>query len=136
MRKISAGVTLGLAALIVLAAALQVHAGDLDDGISKYTDESIAGDDNLGGKDTNISFIVTDAIAKSKMWEHTAQKEDAVNDAGTGEDGENSETTQKSSKKSKNRINYNDGADENNENSIVIGAGSQVDKVINVIIEK
>lgn len=136
MQKISAGVILALTVLINLTVSISVRAGDMDDGISKYTDENIAADDNLGSKDTNISFIVTDAIAKSKMWEHTAQKEDEANEVETGKDGEDDKDTKKSRDKKKNRINYNDGTDESNENSIVIGAGSQVDKVINVIIEK
>ncbi len=40
--------------------------GDLDDGISKYTDGSIAKDDALGKPDKNLKFIVLDAIMKAK----------------------------------------------------------------------
>lgn len=40
--------------------------GDLDDGISKYSDESIAKDDELGKADKNLKFIVLDATMKAK----------------------------------------------------------------------
>ncbi len=40
--------------------------GDLDDGISKYTDGSIAKEDSLGKPDKNLKFIVLDAIMKAK----------------------------------------------------------------------
>jgi len=40
--------------------------GDLDDGISKFTDGSIAKDDALGKEDKNIKFVVLDAIMKAK----------------------------------------------------------------------
>lgn len=39
---------------------------DLDDGISKYTDESITKDDDLGKADKNLKFIVLDAIMKAR----------------------------------------------------------------------
>jgi len=48
----------------------QVNAGDLDDGISKYKEESISGDDEIGDADVNVNFIVVDAIAKSKRSEN------------------------------------------------------------------
>jgi hypothetical protein len=45
------------------------HAGvclgdDLDDGISKFTDETIAKDDELGKVDPNINYIILRAKAK------------------------------------------------------------------------
>lgn len=107
--------------LIFMGASLAL-AGDTDDGISKATDESIAGDDYLGSANTNINFIVIDAMAKAKMIQYQAEK-----NANTDEDT-------KSSKKTK--TNYNDGESENNENSIILEPGSQVDKVYNIIIEK
>jgi len=81
-------------------------AGDLDDGISKFTDDSIAKNDKVGKPDTNINFIVLKAISKSKK-------------------GKDSKTT-----------NFNDGKGDNNENSIVVEAGAKVGDVINVIVGK
>lgn len=46
-----------------------VWAGDLDDGISKYTDESISKDDDLGKPDKNIKFIIMKAKSKADMAE-------------------------------------------------------------------
>ena len=103
-----------------------VQADDLNDGISQYTDENVAGDDSIGSKDTNINFIVVDAIGKAKVVQHQAEKEAEDEAAETGEEGEDQ----------KSRINYNDGKSENNENSIVVEPGSNVEKVINIVIEK
>ena len=36
-------------------------AGDLDDGISKFTDEPVSKDDELGQKDINTKFIILKA---------------------------------------------------------------------------
>ncbi len=76
--------------------------GDLDDGISKYTDDSIAKNDKAGKTDTNISYIIVKAKSKAKNC----------------------------SKNSK----CNNG--DNNENSIVIGPGSNVKEVINIVSDK
>jgi hypothetical protein len=88
-------------------------ADDLSDGISEYTDENVSGDDNIGNnKDNNINFIVVDALGKAK-----SKKEKDANDKG-------------------NITNVDDGSVENNTNSVVVEAGSKVDKVYNIIIEK
>ena len=43
--------------------------GDLDDGISKFTDESITKDDNLGQPDKNIKYIITKAKSQAAVGE-------------------------------------------------------------------
>jgi len=43
------------------------YAGDLDDGISKATDDSISSWDNLGKGDKNINFIVLKAKSKADI---------------------------------------------------------------------
>ncbi len=40
--------------------------GDLDDKISKYTDDTVSKADELGKPDKNINFIILDAIMKAK----------------------------------------------------------------------
>jgi|GEM_PF-2551058 len=105
-------------ALVIAACALcpsiAAQASDLDDGISEYTDDSIAADDNIGSnKANNINFIVVDAIGKAKNKKAKGSEKDA-----------------------KNIQNFNDGSMEENTNSVVVEAGSRVDKVYNIIIEK
>ena len=41
------------------------QASDLDDGISKFTDDGIEKDDEMGKPDVNIKFIVMNAKAKA-----------------------------------------------------------------------
>jgi hypothetical protein len=61
-------ITLLVAILVApLIIAGSVHAGDLDDGISKYTDDSIGKDDELGDPEKNINFIKMDAKSKAKV---------------------------------------------------------------------
>lgn len=99
-----------LAALIIpaLSAGSFVLASDLDDGISKFTDESIDADDKMGKPDTNVNFIVLDSMAEAQKRQKAGDK----------------------------NANFNDGSGDNNENSVVVESGSQVDKVINVVIQK
>jgi hypothetical protein len=40
--------------------------GDLDDKISKYTDDTVSKADELGKPEKNINFIILDAIMKAK----------------------------------------------------------------------
>jgi hypothetical protein len=75
--------------------------GDLDDGISKFTDDSISKNDSMGKPDTNIGFIVLKATSKAKAKANANKK-----------GGKGSKTS-----------NYNDGSGDNNENSVVVGAG-------------
>jgi hypothetical protein len=90
------------------------YAGDdLNDGISEYTDENISADDNIGSnKDNNINFIVVDALGKAKSKK--------ANDA----------------KDTSSITNIADGSVEKNTNSVIVAAGSNVNKVYNIVIEK
>ncbi len=74
-------------------------AGDLDDGISKYTDDSIAADDELGKPSKNIKYIIEKAKSQAKVSEKSSGK-------GNTKTGKNS--------------------GDSNENSVVMGAGSNV----------
>lgn len=76
-----------------------LRADDFDDGISKSTDEPIAADDELGKASKNIKFI----IEKSKSQAKVAEKGSGKGSTKTGK------TT-----------------GDNNQNSVVMGAGSNV----------
>ncbi len=93
-----------LMALSFLPVSNVVYSSDLDDGISKYRDEAIRGEDQALKTDKNINFIVLEAISNAKK-----NKESSTS-------------------------NFNNGEGDNNENSIVVGPGSQVGDVINVIV--
>ena len=60
-----------LLAIVLAAVALAIigpgvcAAGDLDDGISKFTDDSIEKYDELGEKDPNISYIMMKAASQA-----------------------------------------------------------------------
>jgi hypothetical protein len=45
-------------------------ASDLDDGITKYTDDSIAADDELGKPGKNIKFIIEKSKSQAKVSEN------------------------------------------------------------------
>ncbi len=92
--------------LSVLSLSSIVYSGDLDDGISEYKDESIRGDDAALKTDKNINFIVLEAISNAQKKNKSATS------------------------------NFNDGSGDNNENSVVVGPGTQVGDVTNVIIQK
>jgi len=112
---------LGLTAAVIFAGFMigtqPAQAGDLDDGISSFTEGSISADDDLGSKDTNVNFIVTDAIAKAKVVQHQSEVKSADSAQNKG-----------------NRINLNNDK-EYNENSIVLAPGSKADKVYNIILK-
>jgi hypothetical protein len=48
--------------------------GDLDDGISKFTDDGIGKYDELGKSDPNIKFIVLNAKSKAAMKKGDSDK--------------------------------------------------------------
>lgn len=83
-----------------------VVAGDLDDGISTYQDESIEEDNKLGDADVNINFIVLDAISSAKM----NQDDDYVN--------------------------INDGSGDSNQNSVICEAGAECGSIVNIEIDR
>jgi hypothetical protein len=74
-----------------------VLAGDLDDGISKFTDDGISKYDDLGKADKNIKFIVVNAKSKAK-----AMLKSNKGEVGKGKKGDA------------------------NMNSVVLGAGSKI----------
>ena len=95
--------------LSALLLAVPCFCNDLDDGISTNTDDSIEKYDEIGKIDTNINYIVVESMSSAKS---------------------------KKDEKDKN-TNFNDGTDENSENSIVLGEGTRVDgPVININIQK
>ena len=78
-------------------------AGDLDDGISKYKDDSIDKYDEVGKTDQNIKYIVLEAKSKANVREKSAKR-------GALDDSSSSSSVSQ-------------GGD-NNLNSVVMGAGS------------
>ncbi|WP_457576839.1 hypothetical protein [Desulfomarina sp.] len=80
-----------------------VLAGDLDDGISKFTDDGMSKYDDLGKADKNIKFIVINAKSKANMMKGKKGKN------GKGKKGDA------------------------NMNSVVLGAGSRVKGDIYII---
>jgi len=83
---------------------------DLEDGISTFTDEGIHTDDELGKKDNNINFIVLDAMADAKM---KAKKGDKAAKTKSG-----------------------DITGDKNENSVIVGPGSQTGNIYNIQVMK
>jgi len=81
------------------------NAGDLDDGISTYQDESIDDDSKMGDADININFIVLDAISSAKM------------------------------KKDDENVNINDGSGDSNKNSVVCEVGAECGSIINIDLD-
>lgn len=91
--------------LTVEVTSVVALAGDLDDGISTYKDESIEDDGELGDADININFIVLDAISSAKM------------------------------KKDDKNININDGSGDSNKNSVVCEVGAECGSIINIDLD-
>ena len=85
---------------------------DLDDGISTATDDTISADDELGKKDNNINFIVLDAMAAAKM---KAKKGDQA---------------------ASNKNSSGDITGDKNENSVVVGPGTQTGNIYNIQVMK
>lgn len=93
-----------LIVFVVLLCATPVVASDLDDGISKFTDDNISKWDDLGKKDRNVTFIKADAISRADV-------------------------------RSKRGKGVKAGSGDNNMNSVVMGAGSNVRGDIIIIDE-
>jgi hypothetical protein len=104
MKKIYV-VTLILSFLLVLPVK-RVLAGDLDDGISKFTDDGISKYDDLGKTDKNIKFIVMNAMSKANAMKKGKDDPDTYKKKGDA-----------------------------NMNSVVLGVGSRVSGDI-IIIDK
>ena len=83
-------------------------ADDFDDGISKSTDDAIAGDDELGKASKNIKFIIETAKSQANISQKNSGKSNSTTGKTTGD---------------------------NNQNSVVMGAGSNVHGDIYIIDE-
>ena len=101
-------ILMAVAAVALLSGGNFALGSDLDDGISKYSDEGISGDAKMGKTDTNINFIVLESMAAAKKRQKSGDE----------------------------NANFNDGSGDNNQNSVVVGQGAQVDKVININVNK
>ncbi len=80
-------------------------AGDLDDGISKYTDDGIGKYDDLGKDQPNIKYVIQSAKSQANVRKKAAER-------GIEQGGNSSGSTS--------------GSGDNNMNSVVMGAGSVV----------
>jgi hypothetical protein len=101
-------VVMAVAAVTFLSGGNFALGSDLDDGISKFSDESIGGDAKMGKAETNINFIVLESMAEAKQRQKTGDQ----------------------------NANFNDGSGDNNQNSVVCEVGAKCDKVINININK
>jgi hypothetical protein len=88
-----------LLVLFIVSGNITVFAGDLDDGISKFTDGSISSEDDMGKADKNIKFIIMNSKSRAKV----AEKSGGAGKTRTGK------TT-----------------GDHNQNSVVMGAGSKI----------
>lgn len=88
-----------LLAVSLFVGSSNVFAGDLDDGISKFSDDGIASYDEMGKSDKNIKFIIMNSKSRAKV----AEKAGGAGNTKTG-------TT----------------TGDNNRNSVVMGAGSKI----------
>lgn len=84
---------------VSVAVPCTVFSGDLDDGISTYTDDSINKWDELGQKDRNVTFIKMNAKSKANVMKKSG--EGIAGSSGTGSGSANM-------------------------NSVVMGAGTEV----------
>jgi hypothetical protein len=91
--------TVLLSGLVLILGQGYAMASDLDDGITKYTDDAIAADDELGKPGKNIKFIIEKSKSQAKVSENNSGK-------GNTKTGSNS--------------------GDNNRNSVVMGAGSNI----------
>ncbi len=80
-------------------------AGDLDDGISKYTDDGIGKYDELGKDQPNIKYVIQSAKSQANVRQKSIERGIEQGDNSTGSTS---------------------GSGDNNLNSVVMGAGSIV----------
>lgn len=98
--------------IVPIAFAGYCRGDDLDDGISTATDDTVSADDEMGKKDNNINFIVLDAMAAAKM------KQKKGDGASSGKSSSGDITGDK------------------NENSVVVGPGTQTGNIYNIQVTK
>ena len=70
--------------VLIGATPLSSFGGDLDDGISKFTDESIAKDDELGQPDKNIKYIITKAKSQAAAGQSSSDGSGNMNSVVVG----------------------------------------------------
>ncbi len=92
-------ISFALFSVFLILGNTNVFAGDLDDGISKFSDDSISSYDEMGKADKNIKFIIMNYKSRAKV----AEKAGGAGNTKTGK------TT-----------------GDNNRNSVVMGAGSKI----------
>jgi len=97
-----------IALMLLFASQKNLRADDFDDGISKSTDDGIATDDELGKASKNIKFIIETAKSQAKIAQKSSGKSNSKTGKTTGD---------------------------NNQNSVVMGAGSNVHGDIYIIDE-
>ncbi len=103
-RQLIIVLAIAITSLFVIAGS--TAAGDLDDGISKATDDSMSANDKIGKPDTNINFIILESMAEAKKRQQSGDS----------------------------NSNFNDSSGDNNQNSVVCEVGATCDKVININI--
>jgi len=67
MKTIHVAVLMAFFSFIAVSGLDIARGSDLDDGISKFTDDGIEKDDELGKPDINIKFIVMNAKSKAMV---------------------------------------------------------------------
>ena len=65
MQSIRVLILMSFFSFIAISGVDMARGSDLDDGISKFTDDGIEKDDEMGKPDQNIKFIVMNAKAKA-----------------------------------------------------------------------
>ena len=89
MKKIAVMVAAGVVAGFLLTSGAAT-AGDLDDGISKYTEDSVSKYDELGKPDKNITFKKLDAKSRAKVREKAGIANGTASGTGSGSGNMNS----------------------------------------------
>ena len=104
--------TITLTSLLLLSGFGIAVAGDLDDGISKFTDDGMSSWDDLGKEDKNIKFIIMNYKSQAAVSKKSAER-------GAKQEGSSSSS----------------GGGDNNMNSVVMGAGSTIHGDVIIIDE-
>ncbi len=74
-------INFGVLVLIpLLAGPTMTYSNELSDGISEYREESIKADDTALESDTNVNFIIVDAISAAKSGKGNSNFNDGLGD--------------------------------------------------------
>ncbi len=79
-----------LVAVVLISGNTNVFAGDLDDGISKFSDDSISSYDELGKADQNIKFVIMNSKSRAKEVEKVGGAGNTKTWKTTGDNNRNS----------------------------------------------